>query len=280
MSRQLGLGGPHCLSDFLGGGLFFPEWITFGASRLPNPTMKKTSSPLPLLPTVLLGLLTLSPAHSDAQVLIFTDRAAFVAATAGWSSQTLDFEAQPAGTSIPDPTTLGGFTFSGFGTPNLVIDDTFEASSGTHYLGVSNAGTFNQLSYSDSFVLGFSARNAIGLDIITAEVPGVTLFDNDIRLSIPGIGVARIDADDVDATTVGGDRIFFIGLLDRSNTFTQASLEGSGALGFFNIDTITAATVPEFTVSQTLAIFSPMLLLAIWRNRRASQTRSKSPTAA
>ena len=224
------------------------------------------------LSVVLLGLLALPASESAAQVLIFTDRAAFLTATAALSAQTLDFESQAAATTLTDPTTIGGITFSGFGSPNLVITDTFEASSGANYLGVSNAGTFNQFSYSDSFDLEFSARNAIGLNIITAEIPGVSLFDDDIRIEVPGVGIARLDASAVNSTTSGGDRIFFIGLMDLANSFTLAHLEGSGALGFFNIDDITTAAIPEFSVSLTLGACSP-ILLGVWWTRRASRRR-------
>jgi len=234
--------------------------------------MKPTLSFSRTLCFVLLSVLALPASKSSAQVLIFSDRAAFLTATAAWSSQTLDFESQTAGTTLTDPTTIEGITFSGFGSPILIIADTFEASSGVNYLGVNNAGTFNQFSYSDSFDLEFSAGNAIGLSIITAEVPGLTLFDDDIRIEVPGVGVASLDADAVNTTTPGGDRVFFIGLLDLANRFTEARLEGSGALGFFNIDDITTAAIPELSVTMTLGVFSPALL-AVWWSRRASRRR-------
>jgi hypothetical protein len=229
------------------------------------------------MPLLLLALMLLQIPEARAQ-LVYTSRAAFEAAVAGLGPVTLDFESETAGTSLPDPTTLGGITFSGYGTgtPDLMVDDAFEATSGDNYLGVDNPGTFNQFSYGDSFSMSFASRNAIGFNIITAEVPGLTLFDNDIRIDIPGIGTASLDADALESVTTGGDLIYFIGLYDPINTFTTAQLEGSGALGFYNIDDITTAVIPEPGTGWVIAALSPFLLVA-WRVLRPAHcTRHRS----
>jgi hypothetical protein len=229
-----------------------------------------------LLPIALLTSLAFRPGEARAAVA-YTDRAAFFAAVAGLgSSSTLDFESETAGTTLSDPTTISEITFSGYeaGMPDLMIDNTFEATSGVNYLGVDRAGTFNQFSYADGFDLNFTPKRAIGLNIITAEVPGVTLFDDDIRIDVPGIGIARLDADDVDSTTPAGDLVFFIGIIDPSNDFTTARLEGSGAFGFFNIDDITTA-VPELGVGAALLAFSPIVIAACWWRRSVSRKPSQ-----
>lgn len=227
------------------------------------------------MPVLLLACVALRPSAAQAAVT-YTDRAAFLAAAAGMVSQTLDFESETAGTLLPDPSTLAGITFLNHGTPALVIDDAFDAASGVNYLGINNAGTFNQFSYADSFHMSFAPMHAVGLTIITAEVPGVTLFDDDIRLDIPGIGVARLDANDLSYLTPGGDRVYFIGLIDQANSFTTARLEGSGAFGFFNIDDVTTAVIPEPGVGQALAVMSPILLAACWW-RRSTRRKPARP---
>jgi len=238
--------------------------------------MKDNLSRLLALPLLLPALVAFQAPESGAALTIYTGRAAFLTDAASLGIQTLDFEALPAGTTIADPTAVGGITFSGFGTPLLIVDDDFEATSGVNYLGMDNAGTFNQFSYADGFDMGFASGNAIGLNIITAEVPGLTLFDDDIRIDVPGIGVASIDADTVDAMTPGGDRIYFIGLIDTVNTFATAQLRGSGGLGFYNVDDITVAVIPEPSVSLAMAAFAPVLLAACWW-RRSSKRKSNGP---
>lgn len=228
--------------------------------------MKDHASRTSLMPLLVVAFLALRLPESKAAVL-YTDRASFLAAVAGLGPQTLDFESEAAGTTLPDPTVVGGITFSGHGTPALIIDDTFEAVSGFNYLGVDNAGTFNQFSYADSFDMSFAPGHAIGLNIITDEVPGLTLFDDDIRIDVPGVGTARLDADDVDSLTPSGGLVFFIGVIDMASSFTTARLEGSGAFGFFNIDDVTTAAIPEPSVGLAMAAFSPILLAACWWRR-------------
>lgn len=225
---------------------------------------------------ILLAFVVFQIPRAQAQLFIYNNRIAFLADVAAFGHQTLDFESQVAGTSLTDPTALEGITFSGFGSPDLIIDDTYEAASGDNYLGTRNAGTFNQFSYADSFVMSFASKNAIGLSIITAEVPGVTLFDDDIRIEVPGIGIASLDADVVDGVTSGGDRIYFIGIMDSGNSFLSARLEGSGALGFYNVDDITTAVIPEPGVGWRMMALSPFLLAACWRRRRLNQKSKRA----
>jgi hypothetical protein len=143
-----------------------------------------------------------------------------------------------------------------------------------NYLGVDNAGTFNQFSYADGFDMTFASKHAIGLTVITAEVPGLTLFDDDIRINVPGIGVASLDADDVEFTTPGGDLVFFIGIIEPASSFTTAQLGGSGAFGFFNVDDITTAVIPEPSMGAAMAAIAPLLLAACWWQRTS---HSKPP---
>ncbi len=216
-------------------------------------------------------LLVVGLGHESAAQVVYNNRAAFLAEIAGFQQQTLDFEAQAAGTELPDPSTLSGITFSGFGTPNLFIDDTYAAASGNNYLGVNNPGTFNQFSYADTVAMTFEPVNAIGLSVITAEVPDLTLFAGDIRIEVPGIGSVSIDPGSPDRVTPGGDAIYFIGIIDRSNAFDTAALTGSGALGFYNVDDITLAVVPEPAVTWAMVVLAPALAAACWRRRISSR---------
>src|SRR5262245_29680473 len=93
------------------------------------------------MPWLLVALVALQIPETTSAATVYTSRAAFLADLAGLAPQTLDFEAETAGTVYADPTTIAGITFSGYGTPSLIVDDTYEASSGVNYLGVNNAGT-------------------------------------------------------------------------------------------------------------------------------------------
>ena len=183
----------------------------------------------------------------------YTNEAAFNAAlaTASLTPKTLNFDSITAGTTFSDPSTIGGITFSNLGgganPTTLLVDDQFVTTSGSNYLATPNPATANQFIGGHMMNMSFAASNAISLKIVTNEVPGTSLFTNDIQLSAGGGSVA-IDQNAGSIITPGNtDQEFFLGLYDPMATFTTASLEYDMAAlesVLFNIDDITVA-VPE-----------------------------------
>src|SRR5438128_1121961 len=80
---------------------------------------------------------------AEAAVIAFTSKAAFDAAIAGFtSSQTVDFESVPAGTTFPSGTGTGGLTFTySIDGLSLQVSDKFGTTSGFNYLGLDNPDT-------------------------------------------------------------------------------------------------------------------------------------------
>jgi hypothetical protein len=226
---------------------------------------------------LLLGLLLLgSGAPAGALPVAYTDWAAFSAALPG-PAVTASFDGLAAGTVIPSGGSADGVTFSyDFGGVDLIVTDgdqaggggPFDTTSPPNFLGTSD---FDLLLDGDDLVLGFVAANAIGLYVITAEVPGVTLFDGDIGLSAGG-ATAFLDVDEVQQTLSDGSLVFFVGVIDPDATFTSASLDtfGGGGAFLFNVDDVVTA-VPE---PGTFALF--VLGLTLLAPDRRTSSRSPS----
>jgi hypothetical protein len=224
---------------------------------------------------LLLGLLLLgSGAPAGALPVAYTDEAAFSAALPG-PAVVADFDGIAAGTVIPSGGSADGITFSyDFGGVDLIVTDgdqaggggPFDTTSPPNFLGTSD---FDLLLDGDDLGLGFAAANAIGLFIVTAEVPGVTLFDGDIRLSAGG-ATASLDVDAVQQTLADGSLVFFLGVVDVAATLTSASLEtfGGGGAFLFNVDDIVTA-VPE---PGAFALLAPGLALLARRFRTSRRS--------
>jgi hypothetical protein len=91
----------------------------------------------------------------------------------------------------------------------------------------------------DALTLGIPAGKAVGVFIITAEEPGETLLDGDIRLTAGG-ATAFLDVDSVEQTLPDGSLVFFLGVIHPGASFSSASLEtfGGGGAFAYNLDGI------------------------------------------
>lgn len=200
-----------------------------------------------LLPLLLPG----TPGAAGAVPVAYTDAASFLAALPG-PATTAGFDGLASGTAIPSGGSADGITFTyDFGGIDLIVTDgtaaggggPFDTTSPANFLGTSD---FDVLLDGDDLGLGFAASHAIGLFVVTAEVPGSTLFDGDLALAAGG-GTALLDVDAVEQTLPDGSLVFFLGVVDVAASFTSASLENCAVCGGFftyNVDDIVTA-VPE-----------------------------------
>ena len=217
------------------------------------------------------GLAIAIPDDSFGDVTVYTDLTAFNNALAsnGYSSQTLDFDSETAGTTYAAPSTIGHVTFSNFGPPDLIVTDDFATTSGANYLGMDSVGLANQFTGGFNIDMGFAASNAVGFNIVTGEIANVSIFDDDIQLVVPGSGTVLLDVDDLQGTVGGSDSVFFVGLIDTMSTFTTAQVRyDAAAVGTitYNIDDITTAAIPE-PASSVLLIGSALMVLHQRRRR-------------
>ena len=190
------------------------------------------------------------PTIAGAVPTAYTSAAAFLAALPG-AATTANFDGLASGDVIASGGSADGITFTyafGSGVELIVTDGSaaggggpFETTSAPNFLGTTD---FDVLLDGDDLGLGFATANAVGLFIITAEVPGDTLFDGDLGLSAAG-ATAYLDVDAVEQTLADGI-VFFLGVIDPDASFTTASLDGFGGGGAFayNVDDVVTA-VPE-----------------------------------
>lgn len=223
-------------------------------------------------------VLLLAESVQSAPVMHVT-RTGFSAAVtgAGLTVQNLDFDSETAGTTYTSPSTIGAITFSNFGPPNLLVTDNFATTSGSNYLGMSSVGLSNQFSGGYNIDLSFPATNAIGFNIITGEIPNLSIFDNDIQL-LAGGGTALLDVDSLEATIGGTDSVFFVGIVDTASTFTSAQIRyDAAAVGTitFNVDDVGVA-VPEPSSVWMMALVTTFSGLALLNRKK--QESHKPPT--
>lgn len=180
---------------------------------------------------------------SQIEFYIDSDDYAAAIATNGFSSQNLDFDSVVAGSEFSPPTTIGAVTFDSFGPPDLIVTDSFATTSGNNYLGVSNTGFSNQFVGGYQLDLSFRPSNAIGLFVVSGEIPMFSIFDNDVQLVVPGVGTTFLDVDSPQAK-LDGDNVYFLGLINTTATFQSALIRydmlASEAI-VFNIDDISTA---------------------------------------
>ncbi len=216
------------------------------------------------------------PGAARAAPTAYTSAVAFFASLPG-PATTAGFDALASGASIPSGGAATGITFDyDFDGVDLIVTDgtaaggggAFETISAPHFLGTSD---LDVLVDGDDLGLGFAAANAVGLFVITAETPGLSLFDGDIRLAAAG-ATASLDVDDVQATLSDGSRVYFLGVIDAGSTFGSASVGtfGIGGAFAFNVDDMVTA-LPEPGAAWTLT--SGLLVLAAVRRRRGSKRR-------
>jgi hypothetical protein len=229
-------------------------------------------------------LLVVLGSGAHAGIVSFTDPSLFFAASSGFAVTTEDFESTAAGTLLESGDSIGGLTFvSDFSDPlRLAVTDGDEfggslpapTTSGTNFLGTNDADV---LLGGDRIALSFSDANAIGLFIISADIPGSGILDGDLLLTAGGAS-ATLDVDD--GIGLGGDNFaYFLGLVGTSATFGSAVLTGSfpGA-PLFVVDDITlgrASSVPA--PASCVLLLSGLLAIAAGRGRGAQVSPSPEP---
>jgi hypothetical protein len=177
----------------------------------------------------------------------FTDRGAYDAAVAGLSNVsiiTLNFDGLTAGDLIADGDTVDGISFSyDLGGVSLQVTDGADTTSALNFLGTND---FGMLQDGDDFQLGFGARNAVGLYVMSLD----GLIDDDFQLTV-GSFSASLSTADLQYTLNDDTSVYFLGIVDPTATFTVASVTTShdGQTGYFlwNADDVVTAVaqVPE-----------------------------------
>ncbi len=219
------------------------------------------------------------PGAARAAPTAYTSGVPFFASLRG-PAQTAGFDGLSSGEVITSGESADGIRFSHDldGVDLIVTDGTaaggavaFETVSSPHFLGTSD---LDVLIDGDDLSLGIATANAVGLFVITAETPGLSLFDGDIRLAAGG-ATASLDVDDVQATLSDGSRVYFLDVIDAASTFDSASVGTFGAGGefTFNVDDVVTA-LPEPRCASMLT--SGLLALAAVRRRpRSADDRPK-----
>ncbi len=203
----------------------------------------------------------------------FTQRDAYDAAVAtlgNVSKTTLDFDSLAAGDLIVSGATVGGIAFTySLGGPSLQVRNGATTTSGSNFLGTDAGG---MLQDGDDISLGFAARNALGLYVMSSD----PLFDSDIRLTV-GAFSASLSAANKQQTFADGTSVYFLGIVDSMTRFTSASLttshDGAGPYFLWNADDIVTALapVPEPETWVMLLAGLGMLGLRLFRPDRVSR---------
>jgi hypothetical protein len=187
-----------------------------------------------------------------------------------------NFDSLTTGTIIPSGGSVNGITFNysiGGGAYQLQVGSTFDTTSSPNYLGTTGDDAFLS---GDQFTLNFASPvQAVGLFVIS----GGNDLAGDYTLSVSGGSVPSSGSTDSTYGTLGdGGNVYFLGLVDSTQTFTSATFSSLGGLGIpFNIDdisTTTAAaqqggggTVPEDPSTFGLLTGALAGLLALRRRR-------------
>jgi len=179
---------------------------------------------------------------ANATLSSYTSRAAFDAAIAGLSVETVDLESVISGTTFPTGSGTGGLTFSYAiaGPSTLTVSNIFGTTSGSNYLGLDNPDTAFYLG--DSFTINFNRTVlAVGLYVIA----GSDAQAGDMQLSVAAGSVFNSDIAD---TLVSDGRAFYLGLVESDSGlgFTSATVSGTftpNAFLAFTVDDITSASI-------------------------------------
>ena len=200
------------------------------------------------LALVLLG----SASLSNAAPVAYTSQANFLAdlGPAGISiTDTLDFDTDSggnpiaAGTIIQSGVPFDGFTFSYTwpdvaGAPlEMIVTDFYDTTSGFNSLGTTDGDLFLD---GDEFSISFAPSNAFGMLFITAD----PMLDGDITLTANGVSASLAGLGAI-GTVADGSEVFFLGLIDTMNPFTQVDIGNvGGGFFFYNVDDIVIGAVP------------------------------------
>lgn len=213
---------------------------------------------------------TLLAATSTASAITatYTDQTSFLGALSGPTS-TLNFDSTASGTTISSGSTLGGITFTySIGPPptDMMVATGFDTTSGSNYLGLDDAGNYDQFIDGDQFTLGFATPiNAVGMYFITGD----PLINGDIQV-VTSSGTA-VNSSVVNISLADGGLAYYIGLVSDTQ-FTSAAIQydaGSGGNFLFNVDDITTSVVP---IPAAVWLFGSGLIGLIGVSRRKEQS--------
>lgn len=215
-----------------------------------------------------LVLFAVSSSPAAAALITFVDRASFDAAG---PVNLIDFESASTGT-VSDGSTLSGITFSyNFGGVNLTVEDLFETTSGTKYLGTDDGGVLQD---GDNLTFSFSPAGGFGLYIISQD----PLLDGDFTLT-SGAVTASLSAASIQQTLGDGSAVWFLGIRSNSfDAFSTAVLEthGGGGAFLYNLDDIATANVTAVPEPSSALLFSIAAGMFVGRRFRLSRTQRKS----
>lgn len=189
--------------------------------------------------------LALTSLSAQASVNTYQSLSSFLAGTSGQIAPHLvDFESASSSLGTAAFTVAGTV---GAGTPLRVTSNAFWTTSGTHFLGNTDAGNADQLTSGDSITFSFAqAVHGFGLYVVTTRdtQPG------DLSLSAGGHSVSNGALPQAIASGQG-DFAYFLGLSASTPAegFTSVTLS-SGTAGFyvFSVDDVrysSLSAVPE-----------------------------------
>lgn len=217
---------------------------------------------------VVLLLFVVSSSSACADLITFVDRASFDAAG---PVNLIDFESALPGT-VSGGSTLSGITFSyNFGAVSLTVDDLFDTTSGTKYLGTDDGGVLQD---GDDLTFSFSPAGGFGVYIISQD----PLLDGDFTLT-SGSATASLSAASVQQTLGDGSSVWFLGLRTNStDTFSSAVLEthGGGGAFLYNLDDIVTANVTAVPEPSSAVLLLTAAGMFVGRRIRHSRTQRKS----
>jgi hypothetical protein len=172
------------------------------------------------------------PALADS----FTSSASFFAAISGLTTTTANFDSDTVG-NIAQGGTVDGIQFTytvDGGAENLAVQNLFDTTSGTNYLGSNDPGT-GALFPGDTFTMSFSTPiNAVGFFII-----GGPYTAGDFTLS--SSTAMGTNSDVLEETLGDGGQVIFLGIASNSD-FSSATITLDPSAGeLWNVDDITTA---------------------------------------
>jgi len=205
---------------------------------------------------------------AQASVSTYQSLSGFQAGTASQvSAHLVDFETPATSLGTAAFTALGSV---GAGTALRVTSNPFWTSSGTHFLGDTDAGNFDQLNSGDSITFSFAkAVSGFGLYVITTSDTQA----GDLTLSAGAHSVSNgVQAQAI--TSGQGDYGYFLGLSASTPAegFSSFTLS-SGTAGFyvFAVDDVRYSSLSAVPEPQGLALALVGLGLLGWSARRRSR---------
>ena len=226
-------------------------------------------------------------------VFIYTDKALFDADIAGMNSNFEDFEGFAGDGSVADNALLLPNFFINDQDPflDVVVTDEFDASSGQNAVGIIDPlicgcrpPTSEALEGDDLNFIFPSPINAFGVNVIVRGglddfgLPRDVMdgdLDFDIEEPTTQDDLIVLDtANQVGPTLPDGGRVFFFGVIDLVNPFTEVQVDGNTlqiveyAYGY-TIDDVTTAAVPEPNAWALMGLCGLMVVARRWVSRRS-----------